>query len=120
MPILYVFMSLGQLHLHDYLVFTCLTRDDATLNRFAIYDDLLHSLLLALWVFHGEDIEQVIPIVVEFSEGGINFFGGVKLSHQFVCLFLIDHLLGYEFLVLLVLHVSQEKDQVPAFSRLPK
>ena len=56
MPILYVFMSLVQLHLHDYLVFTCLTRDDATLNRFAIYDDLLHTLLFALWVFHGDMI----------------------------------------------------------------
>ena len=37
-------------------MFACLTRDDAALNRFAIYDDLLHSLLLALWVFHGDMI----------------------------------------------------------------
>ena len=37
-------------------MFACLTRDDATLNRFAIYDDLLHTLLLALWVFHGDMI----------------------------------------------------------------
>jgi len=80
--------------------------------------DVHHTVELVVTALHGKDIEQVIPVLVEFSKGCIHLFGGIKLSHQFVCLFLIDHFLGYEFLVLLVFHVSQEENQVAAFSRL--
>ena len=96
----------------------CGTRHAEGYHALILVPDVHHAVELVVAALHGEDVQQVIPVLVEFSKGCIHLFGGIELVDELMCLLLVDHLLGRELLVLFVFYVSQKEDEVAAFARL--
>jgi hypothetical protein len=96
----------------------CRTRHAEGNHTLILVPDVHHAVELIVSALHGEDVQQVIPVLVEFSKGCIHLFGGIELLDELMRLLLVDHLLGRELLVLFVFYVSQKEDEVAALAWL--
>ena len=79
--------------------------------------DVHHTVELVIAALHTIYIKEPVPIVVQFGKGGICLGCSVKACNQSVSLGFIDYLLRLDFLLLLILNISKEKDEVTALAR---
>ena len=80
--------------------------------------DVHHAVELVVSRAYIIYIKQFVPVLAKLIESLVDLLRGVQLLDDGMRLLLVDDLWSREFLVLLILHITQQEDEVTGLTRL--